>query len=271
MCLYRKSLQIASLFALLGLATPSYAYLINLVIDDFVAFQEESAKKISSFSGSITCDSFSTSSNCNITHDPGPGIQVIGAGILGGYRDLYVNTGQVSGSGTRGISAFIDTSSGALIINNDSAVAGTAVVVWDGAHAITADPRIDANIATSGLGGVDFTLSPGSYGVLLDIPSIDLNVNATLDLWDTSGQKASVTYSNLSTGSVVFTFADFLNNNALLNLNQIGAIRLTVTGPAAWDGEFKLIGVTTTPEPATLTLFGLGLLGLRSVFRRQKT
>ncbi len=261
----RKSLGLAlSLFAGLVQAAP----IVTVLIDDFSTYQEEIVKKKGSVLGPVICTSFGPSGSCSITHDPAPGIQVNGSGILGGYRDLYLSTGSVSGAGTKGISA---TSSSSLVINNDTGVAGTAILVWDGSHKVTADPSNNANIATNGLGGVDFVPTPGSFGILLDVFSIDLSTTAILDLWDMDGDKASAMHTFSAVGSHVFLFSDFLTNNPLLDLDSIGAVRLTVTGPAAWDGEFKLIGVTSIPEPNALALLGLGLLGVGTTLgRRQK-
>lgn len=258
---------------LLGLLGASFAslvqaYMVNLVIDDFSTFQEEIVNKKASVTGSTTCTSFGPSSDCAITHTPGPGIQVSGGGILGGYRDLYVSTGPVSGFGTKGTTA---TTGSVLDISNDSGVAGTVIVVWDGSHPVTADPSDAANINTTGLGGVDFTLSPGSFGILLDVLSIDLSVTAALTLWDMGSHTATASYTFSSASDHVFTFADFLSANALLDLDHIGAVRLTLTGPAGWDGQIDLIGVVTTPEPTALALFGVGLLGLGVLTKRQNS
>ncbi|BCX88688.1 hypothetical protein MIN45_P1057 [Methylomarinovum tepidoasis] len=249
-------------------ATP----IVSILIDDFSVDQYQEV------AGDNGCTTFDAANpGCAVV--TAPGTQVSGTGILGGYRDVYIEKSGTSSPLLR--SSLVigpgNLGSNYMSISNDSSVQGEVTLVWDGAHQITADPGIDANIDTDGLGGIDFLSSSSNYGILLEVMSIDLNVIATLDLWDTTGERAGASHTFTSAADHVFQFSDFLSDNPSLDLHDIGAVRLTMNGPNKWDGEFNLVGVvspsplaSSIPEPAPAALLGFALMlpGLRRSHRK---
>ncbi len=234
---------------------------VILPIDDF------STDQLQKVTGASGCDTFDPA--CTIVKNPDT--QASGTGILGGYRDVFIEKTGPSGT-TVAIGPGVLGGNDWMAVSNDALTTSDVVVVWDGANKITADPRDAANIDTTGLGGIDFTPTPGSHGILLEVIYIDLDVTATLSLWDTDGDMASVSYTFAASENYTFQFSDFLADNALLDLDRIGAVRLWLTGPEAWDGVFDLVGVvndppTPVPAPASLALLGYGLL-MRAKRRR---
>ncbi len=240
--------------ALLALSAFGLQAAVVLTIDDF------STDQFQQVTGATGCDTFDPA--CTVVKSPDT--QTSGTGILGGYRDVFIEKTGPSGA-TVAIGSGNLGGNDWMAVSNDALTTSEVAVVWDGANPVSADPRIDANIDTTGLGGIDFTPTPGSHGILLEVIDIDLDVTATLSLWDMDGNLASVSYTFAASGDHTFQFSDFLADNALLDLDRIGAVRLWLTGPEAWDGVFDLVGVvndppTPVPAPTPLALLGSGLL-----------
>ncbi len=238
----------------LALGTFDARAAVVLTIDDF------STDQLQQVTGASGCDTFDPA--CTVVKNPDT--QASGTGILGGYRDVFIEKTGPSGT-TVAIGPGILGGNDWMAVSNDALTTSDVVVIWDGANPISADPRIDANIDTAGLGGIDFTPTPGSHGILMEVIAIDLDVTATLSLWDTDGDLASVSYTFTASENHTFQFSDFLADNALLDLDRIGAVRLWLTGPEAWDGVFDLVGVvndppTPVPAPMPVALLGFGLL-----------
>jgi hypothetical protein len=117
---------------------------------------------------SILIDDFGT--NQRVEDEPlstGNASQVSGGDIIGGYRDLLVQTDQGLEAGS-----VLVARQGQLEFNNDVSVTGRGWVTYDGSNEVGGSA---GNVATSGLGGIDFLIGPESLtGFLFEIVDVDL-------------------------------------------------------------------------------------------------
>lgn len=203
-------------------------------------------------------DGFDQTEMVLVGHNPTPlSDSGLVSNAIGGARKFTL-TNVTNASLSRTATALIDESdSNKLSISNADGVNSTVTVIWDGT---TADPYA---VVTNGLNSADLTVGNGT-AFLFNIPSIDLNVNLALTVWDSQGN-FTVIKNAPSPGIQLMPFADFVG----IDFTDIGAIRIVLDGPAAWDGSIDLVGTNgTTPLPGTLLLMGAGLLGLVRHCRR---
>jgi len=124
---------------------------------------------------------------------------------------------------------------------------------------------------TPGASAIDFT-TLGNY-FYYDVFSIDSSFTVQIDVYDTTSgvgsfSGTSTAYDAASNGGLAernyIAFNQFSGN---ADFTSIGQVVLTISGAAASDlaiGEFGVI-----PEPATLAIFGLGLIGFAASRKRK--
>lgn len=212
------------------------------------------------------------------------------ASIIGGQRDISVNVDPSSPG------AFPNTTMqigfGVLSFTNGSGSTGGGLVQWDGA-----DQTIALN--ATGLGGVDLTADGSNaflynvfdsdfgfefeiraYTSALDYAILTINNALAVDNAWASHVPVALFFSYFSGPDYTGTIVPGLGTRSLKNfgsgvdLTNLGALEIYLNTGTYQDRVSELdlsIGsvTTTVPEPATLSLLGLGLLAA-GMSRRQK-
>lgn len=195
--------------------------------------------------------------------------------ILGGSRDLYLFN--VSGTtGTR--SAVGAVEGGELSYSNSSGVGSSLSVQWDGADASSA-------VDVTGLGGIDLTGGGSNTAFQLTTIESDLNWQFSLQAWTDANNWTKITFnaSNVVAPTVSYIdFAGFTNpffcgainpapgvasiecapGNQPVDFANLGALEAIINTAGSVNIDLRLADIRAVPEPGTLALVGLGMLGL---------
>jgi hypothetical protein len=245
-----KSLKLFSLLTITALVMGINAYAATLDIDPFDASQ-----------GPLTANSGATEVSGTVDD----------ASILGGERDVVVHYT----AGPLNVEVNVNPGGNSLYTHSqDASTTGASWIIWDGNDndPLTLDP--------TGLGGVDLTLGGLLTGILLDVDDNDLgNPDALRIEIYTDGGNWSFAETGLPPGPSLF-FLDFLADfgvgaGAGADFTNVGAIALHVNGTTepAQDLSFDLVSASDNPvpEPSTVILLGIGVVGLALGARRRKS
>lgn len=206
------------------------------------------------------------------------------SGVLGGARKLEIDC--VSGCTDASLNkvAALTVETGELAWSNGAGVRSTATITWDADGA-----------------GLGLDLTPPGY-ILATVLEADLGFNYELALWTDNSN-----YTTLKSGTLFavpatnpedaaynlnwFTLADgnytleglpftIVNTGAGVTLSNVNKITLNLNNnsvcyqtPGEWCSvavDLRIDNARVVPEPSTVALLGLGLLGLAGLRKRKQ-
>ncbi len=248
----------------------------SFVIDTFNVGQGSFAVPFADITATAAPATTSTlgASNYGTNLGGGTGGSVNGAitDIVGGQRDMSIVKSAQGGGPVQSVQGYVDN--GSFEFNSPNGTAGYAVLRWDGAGT-----TFNQALNTSGLGGLNW--SALGVGVSVSVLFADQPFTITMQAWtETSAgnwtlteQSVLVPANNIgltpppATSSFMFS-----NFTGLKDFSKVGALQMIInTGGAASALDLSIDFLTgTIPEPATLALVGLALVGVGLSRRNRK-
>lgn len=236
----------------------------DLVIDDFT-IGSGGANQYVSVAGADGSMAYSTSDATTSAH------------ILGGKRDIIIQK-TTSDSVNKDVSAEVNIATNIFSFNQDTFTAGWTTLRYDGSTNSATD-----SINTAGLGSICVSCAASGFyfefGSDSNYPSAGDPFKITIEVWGAGGASStSFTEivpgtggaSNFQPGFVLLTEAAW--TNALFDWADVSAFQITFnTGsPRAVEVDFAFTQpIGLLPEPSSVALIGLALLGV-GVVRRQR-
>lgn len=218
-----------------------------ILIDDFITTQTVSANPVTTVNGSAA----------------------LAPEAIGGERDLLVEFV----SGFTSLSLASNPFSGELLISDSGAtVKGRSTVIWDGKDG---DPKV---IDPTGLGGVDLTVG-GNNAFEFNVLFADLVGSVVFRVYDASDATGDTwSEGTLALPGGVFAPVDLflpfaslttVGPNGAASLANVGALTMLIDNTTTGSLDVAIGDIYAVPEPSTLLLAGLGLVGLVGLARRR--